>query len=157
MALFPKPIDGKYAMISRQDGENIFIMFSDNIHFWHEARPLAQPRYSWELMQLGNCGSPIETPNGWLVLTHGVGPVRRYCISALLLDRLDPSTVIGRLREPLILPNEEERDGYVPNVVYSCGSIVHGSRLVIPYAMSDHATTFAAVDIDEVIGRMEPP
>ena len=112
-------------------------------------------QFPWELVQLGNCGSPIETEAGWLVLSHGVGPMRKYCISAFLLDRDDPTKVIGRLRESLIKPNEDEREGYVPNVVYSCGSLAHGGRLIIPYAMSDYATTFATAPLDEVLGAME--
>jgi len=155
MALFPRKIGGLYAMLGRQDYENIYLMFSDHLHFWHSAQLLLKPTYSWEFVQLGNCGSPIETDAGWLVLSHGVGPMRKYCIGAFLLDRNDPSKVIGRLREPLIKPNENEREGYVPNVVYSCGSLVHRGMLVIPYAMSDYATTFATVPLHEVLGAME--
>ncbi|MCL5281863.1 MAG: glycoside hydrolase family 130 protein, partial [Planctomycetes bacterium] len=124
MALFPRKIDGLYAMLSRQDNENIFVMFSDNVHFWNESRILLKPVYPWELVQLGNCGSPIETGAGWLVLSHGVGPMREYCIGAFLLDREDPSKVLGRLSEPLLRPTPEERVGYVPNVVYTCGALV---------------------------------
>jgi predicted GH43/DUF377 family glycosyl hydrolase len=130
-------------------------MFSDHLHFWHTAQLLVRPQFPWELVQLGNCGSPIETEAGWLVLSHGVGPMRKYCISAFLLDRDDPTKVIGRLRESLIKPNEDEREGYVPNVVYSCGGLAHGGRLIIPYAMSDYATTFATAPLDEVLGAME--
>src|SRR6185295_15689887 len=155
MALFPRKIDGKYAMLGRQDNENISLMFSDNVHFWNESRVLLRPAFPWELIQIGNCGSPIETDAGWLVLSHGVGPMRKYSIGAFLLDRDDPSKVIGRLREPLIEPNENERQGYVPNVVYSCGSLVHGRLLIIPYAMSDYATTFATIPLAEVLGSME--
>ncbi len=124
-------------MLSRQDYENIYVMFSDHLHFWHSAQLVLKPAFPWEFVQLGNCGSPIETEAGWLVLSHGVGPLRKYCIGAFLLDRDDPSKVIGRLREPLIKPTENEREGYVPNVVYSCGSLLHGRRLVVPYGMSD--------------------
>ena len=155
MALFPRKINGHYAMLSRQDYENIYIMFSDHLHFWHSTQPLLQPAFPWEFIQMGNCGSPIETDAGWLVLSHGVGPMRKYCIGAFLLDRDDPAKVIGRLREPLIKPNENEREGYVPNVVYSCGSLLHGDRLVIPYAMSDYATTFATLSLGEVLAAME--
>ena len=155
MALFPRKINGHYAMLSRQDYENIYIMFSDHLHFWHTTQLLLKPAFSWEFIQLGNCGSPIETDAGWLVLSHGVGPMRKYCIGAFLLDRDDPTKVIGRLREPLIKPNEDEREGYVPNVVYSCGSLLHGRQLVIPYAMSDYATTFATLPLDEVLAAME--
>jgi predicted GH43/DUF377 family glycosyl hydrolase len=155
MALFPRKINGRYAMLSRQDYENIYIMFSDHLHFWHATQLLLKPAFSWEFIQMGNCGSPIETDAGWLVLSHGVGPMRKYCLGAFLLDRDDPTKVIGRLREPLIKPNENEREGYVPNVVYSCGSLLHGGRLVIPYAMSDYATTFATLSLDEVLAAME--
>ena len=155
MALFPRKINGHFAMLSRQDFENIYIMFSDHLHFWHSTQLLLKPAFSWEFIQLGNCGSPIETDAGWLVLSHGVGPMRKYCIGAFLLDRDDPTKVIGRLREPLIKPNEDEREGYVPNVVYSCGSLLHGRQLVIPYAMSDYATTFATLPLDKVLAAME--
>lgn len=155
MALFPRKIGGRYAMLSRQDKENIYLMFSDHLHFWHTARILLQPEYPWEFLQLGNCGSPIETEAGWLVLSHGVGAMRKYSIGAFLLDRDDPTQVLGRLREPLITPNENEREGYVPNVVYSCGSLVHGGQLVIPYAMSDYATTFATLPLEAVLEAME--
>lgn len=155
MALFPRKIRGRYAMLSRQDYENIYIMFSDHLQFWREAQLLLKPAFPWEFVQLGNCGSPIETEAGWLVLSHGVGPMRKYCIGAFLLDHDDPAKVIGRLREPLITPNEGEREGYVPNVVYSCGSLLHGRRLIIPYGISDYATRFAALSIDEVLAAME--
>jgi glycosyl hydrolase family 130 (putative beta-1,4-mannooligosaccharide phosphorylase) len=155
MALFPRKIRGQYAMLSRQDYENIYVMFSDHLHFWHSAQLVLKPSFPWEFVQLGNCGSPIETEAGWLVLSHGVGPLRTYCIGAFLLDRDDPSKVIGRLREPLIKPTENEREGYVPNVVYSCGSLLHGRRLIVPYGMSDYATTFATLSLDEVLAAME--
>jgi predicted GH43/DUF377 family glycosyl hydrolase len=155
MALFPRKINGHYVMLSRQDYENIYVMFSDHLHFWHSTQLIVKPTFPWEFIQMGNCGSPIETKAGWLVLSHGVGPMRKYCIGAFLLDRDDPTKVIGRLREPLIKPNENEREGYVPNVVYSCGSLLHGDRLVIPYAMSDYATTFATLPLDEVLAAME--
>jgi predicted GH43/DUF377 family glycosyl hydrolase len=155
MALFPRKLGGRYVMLSRQDKENIYIMFSDHLHFWHTAQLLLKPKYPWEFIQLGNCGSPIETDAGWLVLSHGVGAMRKYCLGAFLLDREDPTRVLGRLREPLITPNENEREGYVPNVVYSCGSLLHEGQLVIPYAMSDYATTFATVSLDAVLAAME--
>ena len=155
MALFPRKINGHYAMLGRQDFENIYVMFSDHLHFWHTTQLILKPAFPWEFIQLGNCGSPIETDAGWLVLSHGVGPMRKYCIGAFLLDRDDPARVIGRLREPLLKPNENEREGYVPNVVYSCGSLLHGRQLVIPYAMSDYATTFATLSLDEVLAAME--
>ncbi len=155
MALFPRKINGLYAMLSRQDNENIYIMFSDNVHFWNERKLLLKPAFPWELIQLGNCGSPIETDAGWLVLSHGVGPMRKYCIGAFLLDRDDPSKVIGRLRAPLLKPNENEREGYVPNVVYTCGALLHRGTLIIPYGMADYATAFATVQIDEVLAAMD--
>jgi predicted GH43/DUF377 family glycosyl hydrolase len=155
MALFPRKVNGHYAMLSRQDYENIYIMFSDHLHFWHSTQLVLKPAFPWEFIQIGNCGSPIETEAGWLVLSHGVGPMRKYCIGAFLLDLDEPTQVIGRLREPLIKANESEREGYVPNVVYSCGSLVRDRQLIIPYAMSDYATTFATVSLDEVLDGME--
>jgi predicted GH43/DUF377 family glycosyl hydrolase len=155
MALFPRKIDGRYAMISRQDDENILIMFSDNIHFWSEPKLLLAPAQPWEFIKIGNCGSPIETEAGWLVLSHGVGAMRKYCLGAFLLDLKDPTRVIGRLREPLLAPTEVEREGYVPNVVYSCGVLLHGRELVIPYAMSDSATSFATVSLDDLLSAMQ--
>ena len=141
-------------MISRQDNENLFIMYSDNPHFWNDYRKLLRPSYPWEFIQLGNCGSPIETEAGWLLLTHGVGPMRKYCIGAILLDLEDPSKVIGRLKEPLLKPNENEREGYVPNVVYTCGALLHGGQLVIPYAMSDSVSSIATVSMDELLAGL---
>jgi len=155
MALFPRKINGSFAMLSRQDNENIFLMFSDNVHFWNEHKMLLKPMFPWELVQMGNCGSPIETEAGWLVLSHGVGPMRQYSIGAFLLDRDDPSRVIGRLREPLLKPNENEREGYVPNVVYTCGALVHRDELIIPYGLADHATGFATVPLAEVLAAMQ--
>jgi predicted GH43/DUF377 family glycosyl hydrolase len=155
MALFPRKIKGHYAMLGRQDYENIYMMFSDDLHFWQTTQLILKPEFPWEFIQLGNCGSPIETEAGWLVLSHGVGAMRKYCIGAFLLDREDPTKVIGRLREPLIKPDENEREGYVPNVVYSCGSLLRGGQLIIPYAMSDQASTFATVPLDEVLAAME--
>jgi predicted GH43/DUF377 family glycosyl hydrolase len=155
MALFPRKIKGRYVMLGRQDAENIYVMFSDHLHFWHNMQLILEPRFPWEFVQLGNCGSPIETEAGWLVISHGVGPMRKYCIGAFLLDHDDPTKVIGRLPEPLIKPNANERDGYVPNVVYSCGSLVHGGQLIIPYGISDYATTFATIPLDQVLAAME--
>ena len=154
MALFPRKINGHYAMISRQDDENILLMFSDNIHFWQGPKVLLSPAQPWEFLKMGNCGSPIETEAGWLVLSHGVGAMRKYCLGAFLLDLNDPTRVIGRLREPLLAPNEAEREGYVPNVVYTCGALLHGREVVIPYAMSDYATSFATVSLDELLAAM---
>jgi predicted GH43/DUF377 family glycosyl hydrolase len=154
MALFPRRIDGRFVMISRHDGENLFIMSSDNIHFWHDAELLQVPRYPWELIQIGNCGSPVETDQGWILLTHGVGPMRQYCIGACLLDLHQPQRVIGHLAEPLLRPTEAEREGYVPNVVYTCGAMIHNGELVIPYSMSDTASGVAVVPVEDLVRRM---
>jgi predicted GH43/DUF377 family glycosyl hydrolase len=156
MALFPRKIRGQYVMLSRQDAENLYLMFSDDLHFWHNKVPLLKPTYSWEFLQIGNCGSPIETEAGWLVLSHGVGPMRKYSIGAFLLDLEDPSHVIGRLTHPLLSPDEVEREGYVPNVVYSCGSLVHAGQLILPYAMSDTSSSFATVPVSELLDAMVP-
>jgi len=156
-ALFPRKVRGHYCMLSRQDGENIYLMYSDMPHFWYTKELIARPTEPWEFVQLGNCGSPIETDAGWLVLTHGVGPLRKYAMGAFLLDRDDPSRVVGRLGAPLLSPNVNEREGYVPNVVYSCGGLVHGRDLIIPYAISDYASTFATVPLDDVLGAMRRP
>jgi predicted GH43/DUF377 family glycosyl hydrolase len=129
-------------------------MYSDNIHFWYDAELVLKPTFPWEFVQLGNCGSPMETEEGWLVLSHGVGPMRKYCIGAFLLDLDDPSKVIGRLPEPLLKPTEAEREGYVPNVVYSCGAVIHNGELILPYAMSDYATNFATVCVKELVAAM---
>jgi predicted GH43/DUF377 family glycosyl hydrolase len=141
-------------MASRLDGENIYLLKSDNIHFWNEATLIHGPKFPWEFIQVGNCGSPIETDQGWILLTHGVGPMRQYWIGALLLDAEDPSKVIGALSEPLLVPNADERDGYVPNVVYSCGALRHGDRLIIPYAVSDSHSSVATVSIPELLARL---
>jgi predicted GH43/DUF377 family glycosyl hydrolase len=154
MALFPRKIDGKYAMISRQDNENIYLMYSEKIQFWRESEIIVKPSYPWEYYQMGNCGSPHETDAGWLLITHGVGAMRRYAIGAVLLDKDDPSRVLGRTREPLLMPQQNEREGYVPNVVYSCGSMIHGDQLVLPYAMADQATRVALIDLDELLRYM---
>jgi predicted GH43/DUF377 family glycosyl hydrolase len=154
LALFPRRVNGQFAMLSRQDNESIYLMFSDQLHFWQTRTLLARPTYPWEYVQLGNCGSPIELAEGWLVLTHGVGPMRRYAIGAMLLDKDDPTRVIGRLAEPLLSPDANEREGYVPNVVYSCGAALFNETLIIPYAMSDYASTFATVPIAQILAAM---
>jgi len=156
MALFPEKINGHYAMLGRQNHGNIYLMFSDHLHFWNKTQLLLEPKFPWEFLQMGNCGSPLKTEAGWLVISHGVGAMRKYCIGAFLLDLHDPAKVIGRLREPLIKPNQNEREGYVPNVVYSCGSLLHRGRLILPYAMSDSATTFATASLDDILAAMEP-
>jgi predicted GH43/DUF377 family glycosyl hydrolase len=142
-------------MLSRQDGENIYLMLSDSLHFWYTREIVMKPRYPWEYVQLGNCGSPIETPEGWLVLSHGVGAMRKYSMGAFLLDLEDPTQVLGRLSEPLLAPDPTEREGYVPNVLYSCGGQVHGENLVIPYAMSDWASGFALVNLQDLLGKLK--
>jgi len=154
MALFPRKIRGRYAMISRYDGVNNYLMFSDDIHVWHDTRKIQEPQYPWEFIQLGNCGSPLETEKGWLLITHGVGPMRRYSLGAVLLDLDDPSQIIGQLKEPLLMANEEEREGYVPNVVYSCGSLIRNGHLIIPYGLSDYASGFASVPLDELVDKL---
>jgi predicted GH43/DUF377 family glycosyl hydrolase len=154
MALFPRRIDGNYAMLSRQDDENLFIMFSDNAHFWNDPKVLLRPAEGWESVKVGNCGSPLETDAGWLVITHGVGPMRKYCIGAALLDLHDPTRVLGRLREPLLVPDGTAREGYVPNVVYSCGALVHGGDLVLPFAMSDRASAVVSVSLQVLLDAL---
>src|SRR5665213_2466157 len=155
LALFPRKINGKYAMMSRIDGCNNYIMYSDKINIWEKPILLQQPKFTWEFIQIGNCGSPIETEHGWVMITHGVGPMRRYVLGASLLKLDDPAVEIGRLREPLLIPNSDEREGYVPNVLYSCGSIIHNGKLIIPYGVSDTSTAFAEVDLEELITKMK--
>ncbi|MHC5112686.1 MAG: glycoside hydrolase family 130 protein, partial [Planctomycetota bacterium] len=155
MALFPRKVDGWYMMVSRLDNENLYLMRSDNVRFWNDAEVLQTPKFPWEIVQIGNCGSPLETPDGWLLLTHGVGPMRQYCMGATLLDLDNPSKIIGQTSQPLLVPIEDERDGYVPNVVYSCGAMIHHDQLVIPYAMSDFATGFATIPMDELLTHLK--
>jgi len=155
MALFPRKIDGKYAMIARQDNENLYLIYSDDLHIWNGGHPILKPEFPWEFVQIGNCGSPIELDEGWLLLTHGVGPVRKYSIGAALLDKKDPSKVIGRLREPLLRPDTSEREGYVPNVVYTCGAMRHGDNIIFPYAVSDTFSNFAAIDVRALMRAIE--
>ena len=157
MALFPRRIDGRYAMLSRQDDENLFIMFSDNPHYWSAPQVILRPAEMWESVKIGNCGSPIETEAGWLVITHGVGPMRKYCIGAALLDLHDPTRVIGRLKDPLICPEGLEREGYVPNVVYSCGSMLQDRTLILPFAMSDKVTAIVSLSLDELLAAITQP
>ena len=155
MALFPRKINGNYAMLCRVDGVNNFIAFSDKINVWNRAKLIQEPRYPWEFIQIGNCGSPIETESGWLVLTHAVGQMREYVLGASLFELDNPEKEIGRLKTPLLVPNEEEREGYVPNVVYTCGSMIHNNNVVIPYAMSDHKSTYATVDLTELLDELK--
>lgn len=155
LALFPRKIDGKYAMLSRIDGVNNYLMFSDRPTQWNNPVMIQEPRYPWEFTQIGNCGSPLWTEEGWLVITHGVGAMRRYCVGASLFDLDDPSKEIGRLKEPLLSPLEDEREGYVPNVVYSCGSIIHNNSLILPYAVSDYSSTYGVVNLAELIDALK--
>jgi len=155
MALFPRKINGKYAMLCRVDGVSNFIAYSDTINIWREATLIQQPKYPWELLQIGNAGSPIETEDGWLVITHAVGPMNRHVISASLFELDNPEKEIGRLNVPLIMPNEAEREGSVPNAIFSCGSIIHGKDLIIPYAMSDHTSTYATVNLTELLNELK--
>jgi predicted GH43/DUF377 family glycosyl hydrolase len=154
MALFPRKINGRYVMLGRIDGESLFTMFSADLQVWNEGTKIASPLFPWEFMQIGNCGSPLELEEGWLVLTHGVGALRRYSIGALLLDKEDPTKVIGRLSEPLISPGDRERIGYVPNVVYTCGFIAHKDRLIIPYGSADRAIAFITVNLAELVKKL---
>ena len=145
MGLFPRKIDGLYAMIGRQDNENLHLIYSEDLNTWEGGEAFLQPKYPWEFVQIGNCGSPIELDEGWLLFTHGVGPVRKYAIGAVLLDKKDPSKVLARSREPLVRPDATEREGYVPNVVYTCGALCHGDRIILPYAVSDTFSNFATI------------
>jgi len=155
MALFPRKINGRYVMLSRQDGVNNYIMFSDSLRYWNDAELLQEPVHPLEFVQVGNCGSPVETSEGWLALFHGVGPMRKYTIWAELLDLNDPRKVIGRLEEPILAPDEHERDGYVPNVVYTCGSMIHGDTLIIPYGIADQRCRVATVSIPALLSRLK--
>jgi len=154
MAIFPRKIDGKYAVIGRQNGESLFYLTSDDLLHWDDGDPLIGPLYPWELVQIGNCGSPIEVDEGWLLLTHGVGPVRKYSIGAVLLDKDDPRKVLGRTISPILSPSDEDREGYVPNVVYTCGALAHGRRLFMPFGVADSSVSFSWVDIDELLALM---
>lgn len=156
LALFPRKIGGRYAMLSRIDGFRNYIMFSSHLQNWQEAVPIEEPEFPWEYVQIGNCGSPIETREGWLLVTHGVGAMREYCLGITLLDLDNPERVISRLNEPILIPNDEEREGYVPNVVYSCGSMIHNNELIIPYGMSDSASSFASLKVDKLLERLRP-
>jgi predicted GH43/DUF377 family glycosyl hydrolase len=147
MALFPRRIDGKYAMIARQDNENLYLITSKDLYRWDGGQAILKPQFPWEFVQIGNCGSPIELDEGWLLLTHGVGPVRRYSIGAALLDKNDPAKVLARSVEPLLRPEPSEREGYVPNVVYTCGAMRHNDQIILPYAISDTYSNFATIEI----------
>ena len=154
MALFPRKIDGKYAMIARQDNENLYLIYSDDLYRWEGGQAILKPQFPWEFVQIGNCGSPVELEEGWLMLTHGVGPVRKYSIGAALLDKRDPSRVLARSSEPLLRPEPSEREGYVPNVVYTCGAMTHNDQLILPYAVSDTYSNFATIQISALMRSM---
>jgi len=154
MALFPRKLNGQYAMIGRQDNENLYLIYSDDLYSWHEGVAVLRPQFPWEFVQIGNCGSPVELDEGWLLLTHGVGPMRRYSIGAALLDKQDPSKVLARSHEPLVRPELSEREGYVPNVVYTCGAMRHGDRIILPYAVCDTFCNFATIEISALLGAM---
>jgi predicted GH43/DUF377 family glycosyl hydrolase len=155
MALFPRKIDGRFAMIGRQDNENLYLITSDDLYSWDGGQLILRPQFPWEFVQIGNCGSPIELDEGWLLLTHGVGPVRKYAIGAVLLDKADPSKVLARAREPLVRPEPSEREGYVPNVVYTCGAMRHKDQIILPYAVSDTFSNFATIRISDLMRLME--
>jgi predicted GH43/DUF377 family glycosyl hydrolase len=155
MALFPRKINGKYAMIARQDNENLYLIYSDDLYRWDDGQAILKPQFPWEFVQIGNCGSPIELDEGWLLLTHGVGPVRKYSIGAALLDKRDPFKVLARSREPLLRPEPSEREGYVPNVVYTCGAMRHNDQIILPYAVSDTFSNFATIRISTLIQAMK--
>jgi predicted GH43/DUF377 family glycosyl hydrolase len=155
MALFPRRIGGRYAMIARQDNENLYLIYSDDLYTWEGGQAILKPEFPWEFVQIGNCGSPIELDEGWLLLTHGVGPVRKYSIGAALLDKRDPSRVLARSREPLLRPEPSEREGYVPNVVYTCGAMRHGDQIILPYAVSDTYSNFATIKIAALLQAMK--
>ena len=155
MALFPRRISGKYAMIARQDNENLYLIYSDDLYQWDGGQAILKPQFPWEFVQIGNCGSPIELDEGWLLLTHGVGPVRKYSIGAALLDKNDPSKVLARSREPLLRPQASEREGYVPNVVYTCGAMRHNDQIILPYAVSDTFSNFATIKISALMQAMK--
>ena len=155
MALFPRKIGGKYMMVGRQDGQNLFLLTSDSLTDWDEGKLLMTPKYPWELIQIGNCGSPIEIDEGWLVLTHGVGAMRQYSIGAVLLDRDDPSKIIGRTRNPILQAENDDRNGYVPNVVYTCGGMRVGDQLFMPYGISDSSIGFAFLPLKDLVAAME--
>lgn len=154
MALFPRRIDGKYAMIARQDNENLYLVYSDDLYRWEGGQAILKPQFPWEFVQIGNCGSPIELEDGWLLLTHGVGPVRRYSIGAALLDKQNPSKVLARSSEPLLRPEPTQREGYVPNVVYTCGALAHNDHIILPYAVSDTYSNFATMNISALMRAM---
>jgi predicted GH43/DUF377 family glycosyl hydrolase len=156
MALFPRRVGGEYLMLGRQDNENIWLLRSKDPYRWEGGEKILSPRWPWEFIQMGNCGSPIEIDEGWLVLTHGVGPVRNYCVGACLLDKEDPTKVLARRKEPLLQPEDQGRDGYVPNVVYSCGALLRGRTLLLPFGVADNFVAFSTLGVDEILAGMTP-
>ncbi|MEO7206312.1 MAG: glycoside hydrolase family 130 protein [Steroidobacteraceae bacterium] len=154
MALFPRRIGGQYAMIARQDNENLYLIYSNDLYSWDGGVAIMKPQFPWEFVQIGNCGSPIELDEGWLLLTHGVGPVRKYSIGAVLLDKANPAKILARASEPLVRPEASERAGYVPNVVYTCGAMRHNDMIILPYAVSDTFSNFATIKIDALMNIM---
>lgn len=156
MALFPRRIDGRYAMVGRQDSKNLYLLYSDDLHYWEEGKLLLEPEFPWQFVQIGNCGSPIELDEGWLLFTHGVGPMRRYSIGAVLLGKSDPSIILSRTVDPILQPEPTEREGYVPNVVYSCGAMRHGDLIALPYAVSDTYSNFTTIGIHDLLQSMRP-
>jgi predicted GH43/DUF377 family glycosyl hydrolase len=156
MALFPRRVNGRFTMLGRQDNENLWLLSSDDLHNWETGERIMGPKYPWEFIQIGNCGSPIEIDEGWLVFTHGVGLVRGYCVGACLLDKDDPSKVLARTPSPLLFPSAEQRGGYVPNVTYSCGALLHNRRILLPYAIADEYSAFATGSVDDLLSVMEP-
>ena len=154
MALFPRKVNGKYAMLSRIDGMNNYVSFSDNLTVWENPVKIQEPRYPWEFAQIGNCGSPLETDKGWLVITHGVGPLRTYCLGASLFDLNDPTKELARITEPLLIPSQDEMEGYVPNVVYSCGALICHDTLMLPYGMSDYASSIITIPLQELLEKI---
>jgi predicted GH43/DUF377 family glycosyl hydrolase len=155
LALFPRRIRGHFAAMCRSDRESNSIAYSDHPFEWTDSVRCQRPVRAWEALQLGNCGPPIETEAGWLVLTHGVGPMRTYRIGAILLDLDDPTRILGQLRQPLLSPAADEQDGYVPNVVYSCGAMVHAGTFVLPYGIGDAAIGVATAPLDELLSALE--
>jgi predicted GH43/DUF377 family glycosyl hydrolase len=155
MALFPRKLNDQYAMIARQDNENLYLIYSDDLYTWNGGIAIVKPQFPWEFVQIGNCGSPIELDEGWLLLTHGVGPVRKYSIGAVLLDKADPARVLARSREPLVRPDPSEREGYVPNVVYTCGAMRHRDQIILPYAVSDTFSNFATIRITDLLDILQ--
>ncbi len=155
MALFPEKVGGQYCMVGRQDGKNLYLLRSDRLDCWDDDGVLLmEPAYPWEFVQIGNCGSPILTEHGWLLFTHGVGAMRKYALGCALLDRDDPSKVIARSTKPILTAIDADRFGYVPNVVYTCGALLIGEQLLVPYGISDSAVGFASTSVSDLLAEM---